>query len=401
MLKENTFDSKGLRPSAEFAWILGVLCGGGAVKQGAISISGYEIDFLAIFSQRFEQLFQLKPRRYTQLDKKADKNRTSYAFNNRALVAELGDLRTASWGETIPHRHAWIAEDATYAQAFLGGYFDRNGTLTNPLVDDDYRAVLHLSSWTGYHTLESLLENVGVSGVAPKKSARVATNLRGVQIDGLMRMHRFANVVTSLQPRKETLLDLYRELPPRVFNVDPRILAAYEQAMDLHTNDHWGSQRLSTHFYLQGLRISVSQIDGWLYGGRNPHNWQSRYEYQFSIPTPEALAHFPNQEIITTFLQRFKKDLGTPPVCATIYAAMINLTEAESHLDTLIAKQRKLNQQVTDQKTIVAAKKLVVHELEKIKNAETIPELDTLLERFEVVYMQAVRKILGSNPKSV
>lgn len=211
-------------PSKEYAWMLGVVSGGGHNNpKGQISI--YSTDDLLInnFNTIGESLFNTHPKGYRHsilIDGRIYKTAT---FLTTSAGSALGDLRREQWPQTLLETHSWVFQDQTYAKGFLEGFSEmrcRHVTTT-----DNYEN-LHIATKYPHvaDALETLLTTIGINEA--QRTYRERDGLTGIIIGTQTNVNTFATQIHSVIPEKERRLEICRtleyrdKLPPSSYVLD-------------------------------------------------------------------------------------------------------------------------------------------------------------------------------------
>ena len=199
------------QPSKELAWFLGVLAGDGYVsslrdksKTYKASLTVVSEEFVNQFSKIGKVLFGIQPRlrKYNKYKLKGIwRKYYECTFVSKAMVNFLGDWRENVWFETLTNRFNWIWDDKSNISAFLGGFFDSDGSIIynkEKYVRRVSFAVLNKNAQT---TIEKMLEELGI---------KCHVYWKGIQIDGKENVKKFAMHIESCISGKKRLLNLVR-----------------------------------------------------------------------------------------------------------------------------------------------------------------------------------------------
>jgi hypothetical protein len=257
------------------AWFLGALAGDGSssygdnTQNGAIRLSVTSKEFRDKFAETAKTLFGLEAKlREEKLSEENPNWKDTYqcSIYSRGLVEHLGDFRSEFWPETIKTRHRWVELDTDFTWAFLAGYFDSEGSISNPENSRNHRARFAVAYKKAAEYVTTLLQNVGVNGKIEKDKNK-REGISSVSIGKIGQIKYFAENVSSCIPEKEKRLALYRQA--EIAECPAEIADAYNLVMDLRAQTGLGARRLAQHPDLQGLNIPYTTINNWIHGN-NP-----------------------------------------------------------------------------------------------------------------------------------
>lgn len=207
-------ETANFNPSREFAWIIGVLAGGGSVELDGkrIAVDSVDTDFLEQFKTLGESALRLNARYRTKKTEKGIEPK-GVVFYSTNLVRVLGDLRRPFWPRTILEKHGWILQNEEYIWGFLEGIFDRIGHIEN--LSRKGRVRKELTFRTVYlgiaNFLAELLTRVGVKRVSYDYDKRHREGIIGIKLHGKNTFLVAQNIHSKI-PEKEDRLQVYRRL---------------------------------------------------------------------------------------------------------------------------------------------------------------------------------------------
>lgn len=247
--KQKTKEQRTIVQSSEWAWMIGVLAGGGHnnLKGGNLSIAETDENFLQTIKSTGERI--IGSNGYIRTIRVLD-NGVSYrtlGFHDRSISSQLGDLRRDRWPQTIIQKHPWILRNNNYLTNFLGGIFDTRGRILTQqgiFLSSSYPAVVNF--------LSELLVRVGVENPRPKYKGKDKEEVIGVGIYNLQDMKVFSNQIHSRRPSQEAALDVFRQHK----SVRPKadlesLIAEYTKAREITLK---GKNRLPTIHDIAELR---------------------------------------------------------------------------------------------------------------------------------------------------
>ena len=95
------------------AWILGVLCGGGSIKDGNITLTSSDQKFIDHFHAHFSSHYDTLPKPIQIIHRENRNNQYQFNAYNKNITDKLGDLRKNEWFNTIVKNHLWVLQDQT------------------------------------------------------------------------------------------------------------------------------------------------------------------------------------------------------------------------------------------------------------------------------------------------
>lgn len=201
-------EDESFSPSADFAWILGILSAGGNVSpiDNRISLSGTFNDLLESFMRKGEKVFKLKPA--YKLDRILKDGTESHMvrFYSRSIVLGLGDFRRTEWVRTINGKYKWILENPQYILSFLEGFFEIKGSID---IKPQIRLLFNVQHLNGADFILNALRLVGIENCGTVKRKRKGEEISGVRIYK-SDLKLFADNVHSAIPEKERRLEICR-----------------------------------------------------------------------------------------------------------------------------------------------------------------------------------------------
>jgi|SRR3989338_3432730 len=284
------------RQSRNFAWFLGVMAGDGSSTYGdnttnnVIRLTVTSEEFRNEFARKGQELFGLEARGYKIFISEINPNwKDTYyaAFNSANLIDLLGDFRSDKWMDTIKDKHPWITEKQGFIWGFLSGYFDSEGSVSNP-----YR--LRNNAITSYETrirfattyrnaaefTVDLLNRVGIKGHIEKSTSK-REGISCVSFAKMEDVKRFSENVYSFVQEKEKRLKFYRNAR-LVSGPSIDLTEAYNLIMKLRKETGMGSRKLAKHHLLEKYNLPHTTIQNWIYAGNNPTINGTYYKY-FSL----------------------------------------------------------------------------------------------------------------------
>ncbi len=284
------------RQSRDYAWFLGVMAGDGSSTYGdnttnnAIRLTVTSEEFRNEFARKGQELFGLEARGYKIFISEINPNwkDTYYAgFNSANLVDLLGDFRSDKWVDTIKNKHLWVTDKQGFIWGFLSGYFDSEGSVSNPYklrrkAKNGYETRIRFA--TAYRNAAeftvNLLNRVGIKSYI-EKSASKREGISSVTFTKLEYMKRFSENVYSFVQEKEERLKFYRNTK-LVTGPSLDVIEAYHLTMKLRKETGFGSRKLAKHPLLEKYNLSHTTINNWIYAGNNPTINGRHYTY-FSL----------------------------------------------------------------------------------------------------------------------
>lgn len=194
-------------PSYEWAWMIGILAGGGHVNpKGQISTYTSDDDFLQVTRSVGTRLFEENP---TVKELRKSKDGTSYrmvSFYSTKLARQIGDLRRDKYPETIIEKHPWILKDQKYIVGLLSGVFDTRG-----FVSESQQSITFLTSFPNVTSfISELLVRAGIKKPTVKYSQQ-GKKVMGVGIYNIADRKKLAEIIYSRVPAKQSKLDGIRK----------------------------------------------------------------------------------------------------------------------------------------------------------------------------------------------
>lgn len=283
-------------PSANFAWILGVLSAGGHVDDNKIRLSDGNYELVERFTTAGEEVFHLQGRPFvTSYSQKKPRWSDMYGvrFYSSKLKNSVGDLRRYRWAETIRERHQWIYENESYILSFVSGFLDARSIIYTDKDSGRYGIVLSCSSQEGCQEISQLLSTIGLEGTTILRSRKQREGVSGVGVFRWPQARKLALQVRSCIPDKDVKLEFFRQTEERpkrqrnlyadkikgtyVFSLEDhkKRVEAYEKTMEVRSRTGLGAKGLVKHPDLIGYGLSPSAVAGWIYDGRDPRRYPS------------------------------------------------------------------------------------------------------------------------------
>lgn len=202
------------QPSNKLAWFLGVLAGDGYVSSIKDKSKSYKVlliviseEFINCFAKTGKTIFGISPRlrKYNKY-KLRGKWRKYYEcyFLSKKMVKFLGDWRENAWFKTLRQRFNWVWEDKQFISAFLGGFFDSDGSIIYNKEKYARRVSFSILNKNTQTIIKKMLEELGIKPKVYWKS---------IQIDGKENVKKFAVLIKSCIPKKRNLLKFVRLEP--------------------------------------------------------------------------------------------------------------------------------------------------------------------------------------------
>lgn len=197
-----------LQPSSDYAWMLGVLAGGGhnCLSAGNIMLSRTDRFLAQAFESTGVRLFRLNASS-THFQKG-----TVYPyFLSRPISLEIGEMKRHTWPETIANKHAWINQRDYYRWSFLAGLFDARGRLNQSSSQD----VLFPTTYMNVaNYISNLLIFAGIEQPYIREYKRLNI-IFGVAVYNQNDLRKLAENIHSVIPEKETILEQFRSFSLR------------------------------------------------------------------------------------------------------------------------------------------------------------------------------------------
>lgn len=225
-LKKMKQETEMIIPSGEWAWMLGVLSEGGAVRasEGIVSITTHEDDpFLKVFKSRGGQLFNIDASVVPVQRAGMVTQERLVNFASKHFTKLIGDFRTAFWVNTIYEKHSWIRENPNYIWKFLEGYLERNGSV---LIRKEKKrgrrgVVFHTSSVINANFITELLVLAGVQNPRMSATKQASEGIDGLAVYNLQDIVLIASNIHVTDPEKEIKLEHFRNISAPVYKAVP------------------------------------------------------------------------------------------------------------------------------------------------------------------------------------
>lgn len=201
-------EEKTIFPSREWAWMIGVLAGGGNInlKNRAINITGYDNNFLQIIKSTGERLFGNNARCDDMRKKEDGSVYKILSLHNRSISRQLGDLRRDKYFQTIIEKHRWIIENTNYTWGFLEGIFDTRGK-----VNKTQGVILSTTYPEIANFLSELLVRLDIKNPRTRYKTKSHEDIVGLGLYNKRDVKLFAQNVYSRRPEKEDILNFFRQ----------------------------------------------------------------------------------------------------------------------------------------------------------------------------------------------
>jgi len=197
--------------SRELSWFLGVLAGDGYVSSLNDKSKCYRVllivtseEFVSQFAKIGESLFGIQPqlRNYNKYKLKG-RWRKYYecSFFSKRMVDFLGDWRENVWFRTFTDRFNWVWENKQYISAFMGGFFDSEGSIIYNKEKYTRRISFSILNKNTQKIIKKILEELGIKAKVYQKS---------IQIDGKVNVKKFTTNIESCIPKKKSRLGLVK-----------------------------------------------------------------------------------------------------------------------------------------------------------------------------------------------
>lgn len=202
-----------LEPSAETAWMLGVLAGKGHAWR-AVRLIVNEEDILTKFKLIGERVFQSNSTSGTSRRIKDGKELLNQyvSFNNAYAARAIGNMNMRAWYVTLREKHIWIRENPRYTWGFLEGFFETKGYIGHRYIPgkaSDHWLGFNVASLESAIYLQTLLTDVGLKEPRLRSHQRTKDNIKGVEVRNFEDIKTFAKNVHSVVAEKEHMLDFY------------------------------------------------------------------------------------------------------------------------------------------------------------------------------------------------
>ncbi len=273
--------------SIDLAWFLGVMAGDGSstFRQGVnntVRMNTTSPEFAAKFSLEGRKLFGVEGKTaHTALSTKNPNwnDVTHVVFYSKKMVEFFGDFHSEVWQETVGDSFAWIEERPEYIWAFLTGFFDSEGSISDPTIESDKRVTHRARFAVAYvkaaEYVMSLLEKVNVLAMI-EKSASKREGISSVAIYGIEQISYLAKHIYSCIPKKERCLNLYRNAQIEL-NPSPEILEAYKLAMQYRQELGLSAGQIAKLPEMQRFQLPESTYRNWIYSGTVPQRKGNSY----------------------------------------------------------------------------------------------------------------------------
>lgn len=316
----------------DLAWFLGATASDGHVKgvrqdpyeksrtvkngsQGGVIFSQKDNGFVTALVNRGSGLFGVTPRLY---DIEVGGNPyTSINFNSIDLAMYIGDLRGNQWHETIYARFKWALQKP-YVYHFLSGFFDGDGSVSDPRVGSKRTKIRFTIGYTrpalflldvlrsigyevtypsindlhqaGIHDYDETVKQHCARGAAgsfklytmtSRVSAHNPLGIKEIVLCDTATIQRFSHEIRSTIAEKERRLEKYRRA--QIYRTPADVVKAYECAMDLRNASLTQAKPLgaggilkhpSFQEHLQAIygfsTNPRSLINNWVHAGNDP-----------------------------------------------------------------------------------------------------------------------------------
>lgn len=199
-----------LDPSTEWAWMIGLLSGGGHVRpSGTIHLGNPSPEMLEAFKSRGERLFKSNARIEPLYGKRKS---PTIIFGNLRYTRALGNFTRDACVNTIREHHDWILMNDRYIWSFLEGFFEIQGNfyrIPRKKYDDIYLLTIHRNV---ANFLTELLVRVGIEKPGIKLNPDAKEGIDRVRITSLKDVKHFSEHIHSVVPQKEERLVFCRNL---------------------------------------------------------------------------------------------------------------------------------------------------------------------------------------------
>lgn len=283
----------------DISWIFGIVCAGGNISTDSYRIRNEDEALLKKVSKVAEEAFDASVTMY-------DSNRRA-AVRSKNLIPFLTPMREEKWPLYLRTVFPALLSDTDLLSAFLGGYYDLRGQVTDPDKDrGKYSLRISSTSESSANEIRDAVERIGVL------NARVGAAHPGkyrVKVSPILQIQAFAESVTSSIQRKDELLHRYRELPTP--KLDRSRADVYEKVMKLHQSEGLGTTSLLRHPELQGLGLTKMSIETWIYRGRTPYENRNYVSYAHELERRKQQEKY-SREILTSV--QMQGDFNVVPV---------------------------------------------------------------------------------------
>lgn len=208
-----------ITPSQEWAWMIGVLAGGGhnSLKTGAISVTEYDTVFLQTIKSTGERLMGIHGNIHPLRTTEEGATYKAVNFHSNAVSRQLGDLRRDRWFRTIIDKHPWILKNQRYIASFIEGIFD-----TRAIIGSGNVIIFSTSYPEIANFLSELLIRLGIENPLPRYKEKAVKILTGIGIYS-RDVTTLAKLIHSRKPKQEAILDHLRQLEPKVSTTHQRV----------------------------------------------------------------------------------------------------------------------------------------------------------------------------------
>lgn len=200
--------------SPDMAWIMGTLSGHRLVhnKTGHISLGNKNEQVQHEFIRLGEQVFGVEiPYRPVWTNK--DNKPITYlapSFYSISIARGLGDLSRTQFHRTIREKHNWILEDQTCTLRYTEGLFEARGNIYKRFESESKDIMLQTSIPYAADFIAEVLTKLGVTPTIIKMRRGPELITKGVTISTLPEQKKFAELIHSVDPKKEEQLEEFR-----------------------------------------------------------------------------------------------------------------------------------------------------------------------------------------------
>lgn len=393
----NTESVSRLVASPEFAWVLGVLCGGGSRNDNKVTVSTQYDFFAEIFAYRASCVFEVEPKHLTAIDSKNGKKRHTVIFKRQALARDVGDIRTYNWARTLFKLHPWILADSNNITHFLSGYIDKNSSIQAPFKGRRHNISLGIKTHESFEWLNEALLSIGVQGAYIARKNKNTQEIQALNIGTFAGLYTLASQVSSFIPHKEYLLSVYRKLPITKVDISPDVVRAYNLALQLANEYGYGPARIHRYFQENNIPVLLTTLSKWLNGVDPRRNKKLRKASYIEVFDQEALERFgefdTSSDLVIKYVHAFIQYGPINNYYSVINQALVNVHYAQAQLPVL---RRKFEQKSWDSKKRGEIENLFYQlndALMHIKNAENPDSLQIANTVFETKYEKLVNNI--------
>lgn len=250
-------------PSTDWAWMMGILAGGGHItKNGRVLFATRFEQLQQSLIERGEKLFQRNAR--LELYPNYPNRSPVIAFGNKTVALELSSFTRDQYVTTINARHNWLLSDSKYIWPFLEGVFEARGRFHRNTNNRFEQIFLHSVFLKETSFLTELLTRVGVEDPRVIRARMTREGVRGVSMSLLTDIRLFSENVHSVIPFKEEGLAFYRTIDTslrkfRVYSKDEVISDWIKASVIL--------KRTPTEHYIRRLRqLGIIQCSPQVFG---------------------------------------------------------------------------------------------------------------------------------------